>query len=229
MQDHPRPVSLAAYDTGGIAKRRLTILQRELSEVHLSQRSQADSSEAQTVSLARYRCKWVQFVALTAISLECIWSLHHEWSSSTHQVSFRGCEIRGRIVHHCSFSWGRRGREDTSASRRAINCKGKKRSDTWTDGFSILLSLPVHLHLVRGGKGEREEVAWNDLCQCIRANCSFTWTHKWGPVAWAVSGQLGIPCFEVRSIPDSDLSWMLKMWNSAPAGEAQGNRYYNWY
>lgn len=141
MQNHPRPVSLAAYDRGGTAKRCLTILQRELSEVHLSQWSQADFSKAQTVDLTRYGCKWVQFVALTAISLECIWSLDHKWSNSTHQVGFRGCEISVRIVHFCCFSRGLRGRGDTSTSRRAINCTGEKKGLTDEQMGSVYYSL----------------------------------------------------------------------------------------
>lgn len=142
---------------------------------------QARLRQAQTEGLPQNGCKWVQFVALTAISLECIWSLHHKCSSSTHQISFTGCETHVRIVHLCSFSQCLRGREGTSTNRRAINCE-EKRSDRWTDGFSILLFLPVHPLLTMKGEELRKKVRGNDLCRCIRLNCSFTWTYKWGPM-----------------------------------------------
>lgn len=121
--------------------------------------------QAQAVSLPRYGCKWVQFVALTAISVECNRSLHHKWSSLTHQMSFTGCETGVRIVHFCSFSQSLRGREGTSTNRRAINCE-EKRSDRWTDGFSILLSLPVHLRLMK--RGEELEKRWREMI-CVNA------------------------------------------------------------
>lgn len=164
MQDHPLPVSLAPFDRGGTTKRCLTILQRELPEAHLSLWSQEDSSEAQTVGLAMYECKWVQFVALTAISLERVWSLHHKWSNSTHQISLTGCETNVRIVHFCGFFQGLCGRPGTSTNRRAINCE--RRSDRWTDGFSILLSLPVHLQLMKWG--EEWEKRWGEMI-CVNA------------------------------------------------------------
>lgn len=120
----------------------------------------------QTVGLPRYGCKWVQFVALTAIRLECIWSLHHKWSSSTHQITLASCETGVRIVHFCSFSRGLCRREGTSTNRCAINC-AEKRSDRWTDGFSILLSLPVHLLLMKWG--EKLKKRWREMI-CVNAS-----------------------------------------------------------
>lgn len=86
-----------------------------------------------------------------------------------------------------------RKRDSASTSRRAINCE-KKRSDRWTDGFGLLLPLPVHLSADEVRWGAAKEAKGNDLCQSIRADCSFTSTYKWGPLASTMSEQLDILC-----------------------------------
>lgn len=167
------------------------------------------------LAASRLRSKGVQgkavgraeFVALTAVSPKMCQRPPTQTirlDSSNHLLRLwnrrQNCSLLQGVIFTFSFFpspflhrllW----RKDRASTRqRAINCK-KKRSDRWTDGFGLLLPLPDHLSADEVWWGAAKEAKGNDLCQSIRAGCSFTSTYKWGPLASTMSEQLDIQCW----------------------------------
>lgn len=99
-----------------------------------------------------------------------------------------------RLFPSAPSSWGGDG---TWTSGCAIN-REQKRSDRWTDGFSILPWLPVHLQLTPSGEEREEDVEGNDLCRSIRPNCFYSRAWRRDPAVSGTSGQLGIQCLDLQ-------------------------------